>query len=443
MCLLNIASGVHKNSTNETALIVLQSIKVSRSSSPSKMSNPTIGSDEWKAQDKGPAVLAVSWIVIILSSAFVIFRIYVNGCIRGKLRSDDWFIIVGQICGYVAVIFTTLAARSGNGRHVAVLTQDQLSGSIFWSTIAFVPGSLFIGIPKLAVVTVLTRLLNPTRYHTWFLWWLPIWCISSVVVAFILVLTRCSPTSTLWDPSVQGKCFDIKHLVNYGIYSGICCSIVDFYLAIYPSVVLFKLQLSFKKKVALSCALGVGSISGVIAVIKTVRTTALLSQDFTYDVPDLIVWLLIEGSSIIIASSIPVLQPLLEVIVKHNPFSTKGTSAAFSFRRGKGSSKYKSGSNPSNFTKESCQHCKHCNGTDSMHHPPTKDREDLSYMVDSVIGTKEDTVIQHGSFHYSTSVLGAGTPQNNGLGGDNESSPVTMGGIVRTDVVNISYGNAK
>lgn len=78
-----------------------------------------------------------------------------------------------------------------------------------------------------------------------------------------------------------------------------------------------------------------------------------------------------------------------------------------------------------------------------MHHPPTKDREDLSYMVDSVIGTKEDTVIQHGSFHYSTSVLGAGTPQNNGLGGDNESSPVTMGGIVRTDVVNISYGNAK
>lgn len=249
MCLLNIASGVHKNSTNETALIVLQSIKVSRSSSPSKMSNPTIGSDEWKAQDKGPAVLAVSWIVIILSSAFVIFRIYVNGCIRGKLRSDDWFIIVGQvcclfshapssrlsiykityfcfshfkpqICGYVAVIFTSLAARSGNGRHVAVLTQDQLSGSIFWSTIAFVPGSLFIGIPKLAVVTVLTRLLNPTRYHTWFLWWLPIWCISSVVVAFILVLTRCSPTSTLWDPSVQGKCFDIKHLVNYGIYSG-------------------------------------------------------------------------------------------------------------------------------------------------------------------------------------------------------------------------------
>jgi hypothetical protein len=35
---------------------------------------------------------------------------------------------------------------------------------------------------------------------------------------------------------------------------------LDFYLAIYPAVVLWKLQMPVKKKLALSCALGMGLV---------------------------------------------------------------------------------------------------------------------------------------------------------------------------------------
>lgn len=35
---------------------------------------------------------------------------------------------------------------------------------------------------------------------------------------------------------------------------------VDVYLAIYPAIVLFRLQMATKKKIALSCALGIGSM---------------------------------------------------------------------------------------------------------------------------------------------------------------------------------------
>lgn len=35
---------------------------------------------------------------------------------------------------------------------------------------------------------------------------------------------------------------------------------VDVYLAVYPAIVLFGLQMSTKKKIALSCALGIGSV---------------------------------------------------------------------------------------------------------------------------------------------------------------------------------------
>lgn len=37
-------------------------------------------------------------------------------------------------------------------------------------------------------------------------------------------------------------------------------AIVDLYLAIYPAVVLYRLQMNVKKKIALSFALGLGSV---------------------------------------------------------------------------------------------------------------------------------------------------------------------------------------
>lgn len=35
---------------------------------------------------------------------------------------------------------------------------------------------------------------------------------------------------------------------------------VDAYLAVYPTVVVYKLQMALKRKVALCCALGIGSM---------------------------------------------------------------------------------------------------------------------------------------------------------------------------------------
>lgn len=80
--------------------------------------------------------------------------------------------------------------------------------------------------------------------------------------------------------------------------------------------------------------------SGAFAIYKTTRIpNGLSSPDFSYDSSDLIIWTLyvpplnrsythptnlrpsVEGCSIIIACTIPVLSPLMEMIFKgHNPF---------------------------------------------------------------------------------------------------------------------------
>jgi uncharacterized membrane protein YhiD involved in acid resistance len=61
------------------------------------MTNPVVGSPEWKAQDKGPGILITCWVVTAIATLFVIARIYVRGKIQGRLRSDDWWVMAGLV----------------------------------------------------------------------------------------------------------------------------------------------------------------------------------------------------------------------------------------------------------------------------------------------------------------------------------------------------------
>ncbi|KAK1961221.1 integral membrane protein [Colletotrichum sublineola] len=245
------------------------------------MSNPPKGSEAWKAQDKGPAILAICWSFTALSSMFVFSRVYVRWKFVGKLYNDDYFVILGLICGYISTSLSTLAVASGTGRHLDVLTLEQQQNNMLWTTAAQCPGIMSFGLPKLAVICLLTRLLNPGVFHKWFLWWLGIWCQLTLAVTVVLLIGRCTPARALWDFSVTGTCFDPSILINYSIYAGAFSAFVDVYLAIYPAIVLFNLQMRLKKKLALSCALGIGTFSGVVAIYKTTRLPLLAVEDYS------------------------------------------------------------------------------------------------------------------------------------------------------------------
>lgn len=107
----------------------------------------------------------------------------------------------------------------GNGKHIAVLTTEQQQGVVLYTTVAFCLGIMSFSIPKLAVVSLLTRILNPGRFHKWVLWIMVVWAQLSFLAAISILLGRCKPLRSLWDFSVKGTCFDINSLVGYGIYA--------------------------------------------------------------------------------------------------------------------------------------------------------------------------------------------------------------------------------
>ena len=78
---------------------------------------------------------------------------------------------------------------------------------------------------------------------------------------------------------------------------------MDLYLAVYPATVLFTLQMKLKKRIALSIALGIGSVfvllenamfmrelttlfsASVVAIYKVTRLSELASRDFSCTTP--------------------------------------------------------------------------------------------------------------------------------------------------------------
>jgi hypothetical protein len=145
----------------------------------------------------------------------------------------------------------------GGGRHMATLEPWQASMVVKLTVISFVPGVLSFVFPKFAVLVLLVKLLNPSRIHV-----ACMWAISAIYLILIIVMlsinfVQCTPVAAQWGEAV-GTCWDRRIINNYALAMSILSVLFDFYLAVYPTVILWKLQMNWRKKLALCVSLGFG-----------------------------------------------------------------------------------------------------------------------------------------------------------------------------------------
>ncbi|KAK7998198.1 mitochondrial protein [Apiospora arundinis] len=336
-------------------------------------------------RDKGTSTLATIWAVTGVAILFTTGRLYVRGYMQRRLRSDDYLTIFSVVNSIVACGLATKAVSRGLGKHLDTLSPDDQAAATVWTFAAFFPGLVSFACPKLAVIALLVRLLLPSRPHFWFLWFMGVAVqLAQVGTMGLLVgdlVEKCKLFDSVHSPKPRGHCIPMRIQVRYYLFAGcasspgpfeplpaaLCLAIsrlrssrrgrlsdrpasaiinatlalsafADFYLAAYPSIVLYHLQMPGRKKLALSIALGFGVVSGAVATYKTSHIPLLLDPDFTYANAELQLWTLVEGGIIVIASSIPILQPLIDklfgarIMGRSRSFVTKH-KAIFSDRR--------------------------------------------------------------------------------------------------------------
>lgn len=108
--------------------------------------------------------------------------------------------------------FSILGVRSGTGKRLAILTKQQQSSAILWTS---------SGIPKLAVVSLLTRIFSVDwKQQNIFLWFLATLCLLSQL-GYVLVLSgRCtSARPLLFFDVMSDRYFPVSISLGYAVYA--------------------------------------------------------------------------------------------------------------------------------------------------------------------------------------------------------------------------------
>lgn len=233
--------------------------------------------------NKGPTAIIMCAVFQAWATMFAAARVFCRVRMLDRLYLDDWIIMLSVVCGWTAFAFTVVGVYNGDGRHMDTLTTYEQSQVLLWTIAGFFPGILSFSLPKLAVVSLLCRMLRPSARNRHFMYFICVVLVINAFVCFGMLFGRCIPFRAVWDlsiPTDEKRCFSFWHTVGMATFSSgkyleslfpylpsrtiLTCAAfalaADFYLALYPSLVLRKLQMNSRKKIALSCALGVGSV---------------------------------------------------------------------------------------------------------------------------------------------------------------------------------------
>ncbi|KAJ5787089.1 hypothetical protein N7457_002079 [Penicillium paradoxum] len=284
-----------------------------------------------KMGNKGPEMMAVMWSMTTLALLLVVARVCVRQRILRSFGFDDWLIGASMIFGLAFVAAATVSVQYGYGQHTRALETEAAETALLWNMISFIFGIISFALPKLAVAALLHRILNPNTVQRVIIWGLVSLVAIIATVNILIYVTMCDPPQALWKTSMvvrgEATCRDIWILIDYATFNGAFSAFVDLCLAIYPAIILLRLQMSLRKKIALSAAFGLGSIAAATAMVKCAQIKGLADQtDPTFGTVPLVVWTNVEANIVVIAACIPTLQPMLDLILRKLKLVSTGKS---------------------------------------------------------------------------------------------------------------------
>ncbi|KAI4104952.1 MAG: hypothetical protein L6R37_002996 [Teloschistes peruensis] len=219
---------------------------------------------------------------IAISTILVAARIFVKTRLIKKWLWEDSTCIFGWLCYIVFVGLEWRAGIRGAGTHQWNLTFDAFSDNLYLSNYSDMFYCLAIASVKLSILLLITRIFLAVRRNI--LFWLTqalIWVNTLFYgIAFFLAIFGCRPRRKIWNPDEPGKCFDSKSLyitsASFNTFSDVAMLAVVIHMV-------FKLQMSLKRKVGITAVFGFGVFACICSIVRIFYEIKLTkTKDFTY-----------------------------------------------------------------------------------------------------------------------------------------------------------------
>ncbi|KAL8840552.1 MAG: hypothetical protein Q9170_001305 [Blastenia crenularia] len=137
--------------------------------------------------------------------------------------------------------------------------------------------------------------------------WAVAFLLFSNTILTVLLIMQCQPLRAAWDD--DGTCLSLSAKEGIVLTQAVISVVSDFAFAALPIFFLWRTQIDFRTKIGLWVLMGLGVITGVLCLVRTVINNQSFPEDQSYGGIVNWMWRLFEVSIGIIAACVPTLRP--------------------------------------------------------------------------------------------------------------------------------------
>ncbi|KAL4778072.1 hypothetical protein BJX76DRAFT_366771 [Aspergillus varians] len=262
--------------------------------------------------DPGFALIRGMWAAIAIATLILILRVFAKFKLR-QFRFDDVLMVVAWAMTLAATVLLQMAVNHGFGTDLRKLDPPDLKVVLKSIAIQIPLVTISTGLARSGFALYIIAILGNNRMYQIILWSVMLLQLAGNIVSAILPLSICRDVRILWDPTVKTKCGSHDAIIPFAYYSSSVNTATDLFLAVFPTVVFWNLNLRLRIKIGLITLMSLGILAMVASIIKCTKygdIPGITNLGATGGI-ELIRWGFAENLIIIITSSVPCIRPLL------------------------------------------------------------------------------------------------------------------------------------
>ncbi|KAL4786610.1 hypothetical protein BJX76DRAFT_354973 [Aspergillus varians] len=265
--------------------------------------------------DKSAAVRGVAAAFLTLSSIAVLLRCYVRLRIVKAFGRDDFVMILAMLFYIMFCGCMIGGSLWGTGKHLSELTPKQRTVAMKYWFLCDVAYPIASILAKISICLFLLRVM-PFPYHRATLHTVTAFTVSAGIVFFVLMVVQCSPVSFWWrrmSGDTDGECRYVDAIAIMLYIFSAASAIFDLTVGLLPIILVRKLQMDLRTKVAVASILGMACVASIAIIIRIPFVQTIHDPDFLYATVQIAIWSNIETGLSITAGSLATIRPLLRM----------------------------------------------------------------------------------------------------------------------------------
>ncbi|KAF2126667.1 hypothetical protein P153DRAFT_346653 [Dothidotthia symphoricarpi CBS 119687] len=276
---------------------------------------PFCPTENYHFETKGPAVIVALSVCMVVLTLVTFLRLGIRLFVHGvRFGADDWLIIPAYLLSMAyPALQIAMVQYGGAGKHFYDITYQEY---FYYKSLALSAATVFyvyVGLVKMSIALFNIRLTTlTTRFWKNVNWAFFVICTAYTFAALFLNVFKCTPQYASFnllriaESGKVPKCLSVNS-INSILRLNLA---LDFTALAIPVIVLWKVQLSWKKKARIFGLLSIGLIA-CIASVMTLLSRYTLEKDPLWNYTTLLAWIMVELVVSLAAACAPTLAYLL------------------------------------------------------------------------------------------------------------------------------------